>query len=347
MPPPPLCPSPSPRILVPCFTFPRRSSQEALRASSLNPIPSPVRSVFETGSRGTLMPRRGISVCLRGVQTPPQASAPTFIRPQAVPISIVSRRLASTWRKPPSPSPSPSPIAPQDRLHAAEPPPSTGPPRLIRYPPRPNPKTLLPPDYYPAPHYYTPPSPLGASALIAKHRAAAARRRGSRIPVLPFFQFRSSLAEVDFDSPIGWAAQQNPLTWQATKQSNNEALRQQRQESLPGSQQTDIGVHQARHDDQAPVTPSSQQDSMTQHSIAMPASGSGTGVVRQRANATHAPEKSHEHEHGQGHSHGLFGHSHSHSHDHGSPEEADRLIAALKGKGESAVPPARKVTCAG
>lgn len=34
------------------------------------------------------------------------------------------------------------------------------------------------------------------------------------------------------------------------------------------------------------------------------------------------------------HSHGILGHSHSHAHDHGSAEDADKLLAALKGKGD-------------
>lgn len=49
-------------------------------------------------------------------------------------------------------------------------------------------------------------------------------------------------------------------------------------------------------------------------------------------NASH--DHSHSHAAGHSHSHSLLGHSHDHSHAHGSPEEADRLIEALKGKGD-------------
>ncbi|PWN27384.1 cation efflux protein [Jaminaea rosea] len=58
------------------------------------------------------------------------------------------------------------------------------------------------------------------------------------------------------------------------------------------------------------------------------APGSG---LRQR---TKREEHEHDHDHSShSHSHSLLG-GHDHSHAHGSPEEADRLIAALKGKGD-------------
>lgn len=48
-----------------------------------------------------------------------------------------------------------------------------------------------------------------------------------------------------------------------------------------------------------------------------------------------AIHEKHDHaDHAHSHSHGILGHSHDHSHAHGSPEEADRLIEALKGKGD-------------
>lgn len=57
------------------------------------------------------------------------------------------------------------------------------------------------------------------------------------------------------------------------------------------------------------------------------------GGLRQRVVGEQAHDHDHDHEHG--HSHGWFGHSHSHAHGpEGSAEEADRLLAALKGKGD-------------
>lgn len=65
------------------------------------------------------------------------------------------------------------------------------------------------------------------------------------------------------------------------------------------------------------------------------AAASATAPPTRRRAPTKEQSASHDHEHSHSHSHGIFGgHSHSHSHDHGSPEEADRLIAALKGKGD-------------
>lgn len=66
-------------------------------------------------------------------------------------------------------------------------------------------------------------------------------------------------------------------------------------------------------------------------STALPAAaGDAATSLRKRA-----AEDKHTHTHGhEAHSHGILGHSHAHGHDHGSPEEADRLIAALKGKGD-------------
>lgn len=196
----------------------------------------------------------------------------------------------------------------------AQPPPSTGPPRLIRHPPA-HPTQehhLAPPlrdSFYPAPHYYTPPSPLGASVLIARNRAA--RRNRSRFDNLPLFQFRSSLAEVDFDSPSGWSAH-NSIGWQVQRQAERIRQQQQQQQNDPSSS-----------------TMSSASASSNAKTSAL--AGQGADTMTKRSGA-------HEHEQsqaaGHSHSHGLLGHSHDHSHAHGSPEEADRLIEALKGKGD-------------
>lgn len=215
--------------------------------------------------------------------------------------------LHNTTRRPDS-----KPFANEVRSNPspAQPPPSTGAPRLIRHPPVPSPSGSHASSAYPAPHYYSPPSPLGASALIAKQRAARGRSR-SRFDSLPLFQFRSSLAEVDFDSPVGW--------------DYREAIRQQQQQQQQ----------------QAQTNPSSTPDRSIRGMVASAqstsvASTGPTELAKRATTKTSAAEVQHRHseaEHKHEHSHGILGHSHHH-HDHGSPEEADRLIAALKGQGE-------------
>lgn len=56
----------------------------------------------------------------------------------------------------------------------------------------------------------------------------------------------------------------------------------------------------------------------------------------EKATTENGTEEHHKHEHAEhNHSHGMFGHSHSHAHgSEGSVEEADRLLKALKGKGD-------------
>ncbi|KDN37916.1 cation efflux protein [Tilletiaria anomala UBC 951] len=57
--------------------------------------------------------------------------------------------------------------------------------------------------------------------------------------------------------------------------------------------------------------------------------------IRQRtaANSNSAEKEGHAHPHAHSHSHRAFGHHHDHAHE-GSVEEADKLLAALQGKGD-------------
>ncbi|CAO1614060.1 unnamed protein product [Sympodiomycopsis kandeliae] len=234
----------------------------------------------------------------------------------------------------PSSDPASSPLHHQPP--PAQPPPSTGAPRLIRHQPIPHTShDGLPPSlrdlatsssFYPAPHYYTPPSPLGASVLIAKHRAA--RRNRSRFDSLPLFQFRSSLAEVDFDSPSGWSAH-NSIGWQL-----HQRLQHQQQQEQQKSSQQNIGSDSNTSSSTQIDPTSSPVTSSSLGSMSSSQAQSSAIGVDSKSQQLNKRTSGHDHEHSHGHSHGILGHSHDHSHAHGSPEEADRLIEALKGKGD-------------
>lgn len=90
------------------------------------------------------------------------------------------------------------------------------------------------------------------------------------------------------------------------------------------------GTQAAQSQSQSQLQSSSITDMSS--SIANSASQAET-QLKQRKDVKNGSQR-HDHSH-DGHSHGWLG-SHSHSHDHGgSAEEADNLLAALKGKGES------------
>lgn len=165
-----------------------------------------------------------------------------------------------------------------------------------------------------------PPSPLEASVLIAKQRAA--RRGRSRLDSLPLFQFRSSLAEVDFDSPLGWSAK-NPT---GLSSGSIPASKTQGEPSASSSSSTITGTMEGPS--------SSAPTSVSVATVSSRATAHTSSRTTARRSAAKQLRHDHsDHDHGHAHSHNIFG-GHSHSHDHASPEEADRLVAALKGKGD-------------
>ncbi|CAO1636925.1 unnamed protein product [Parajaminaea phylloscopi] len=251
-----------------------------------------------------------------------RASYPRFASTSAD--SKIARPLKTAKSNTPSrPSAKSSLDGPWTRVPhtAAQPPPSAGPLRLIRHPPT----SVFPnhhhPGSYPAPHYYVPPSPLGASVLIAKQKAA--RQRRSRFESVPLFQFRSSLAEVDFDSPLGWSAHNTVgLAGEISP-----SLQRKTNRSIDS---TAVSTSEVPTTASKPYTSNSSSLTADMTDKQVPAAAE----VRQRKVAhKHEHDHEHTHEHSHSHSHGIFG-GHSHSHSHGSPEEADRLIAAIKGKGD-------------
>lgn len=123
------------------------------------------------------------------------------------------------------------------------------------------------------------------------------------------------MAEVDFDSPAGW---------NAGGVSAASLLQQRGKDDISNisSQSLNLPIHpdQSQIQTQLQEKPTQLPEKM---STAEPS------TLRQRAPA----HDHHDHHDEHGHSHGILG-GHHHHHDHGSPEEADRLIAALKGKGD-------------
>ncbi|EPQ32091.1 uncharacterized protein PFL1_00288 [Pseudozyma flocculosa PF-1] len=194
-----------------------------------------------------------------------------------------------------------------------QPPRRPGPPRLVRYedhvnqPERSSPLSLYPRSFA-HPSY---PDPASYRAHLSSRRAPA-----SLFGLFP--SATSTAASLTLPPTTSVFAKQPP----PTSQSGNAAAA------------AAATSHAVEPYQPAASTPA-KLDSTMSSSTAVPAN---EGELRQRKGAAaeeDAGAAHHDHGHGDhDHKHSLFGHSHHHGHDHGSAEEADQLIAALKGKGD-------------
>ncbi|PWN50893.1 hypothetical protein IE53DRAFT_386781 [Violaceomyces palustris] len=203
------------------------------------------------------------------------------------------------------PKPSlPSSVAPPDHQPLSpspsppQPPPqSNGPPRLIRY----QSHSVYPPSY----SHSAFPDPTSYRAHLSSRRAPAS-----------LFSFFPSATAASIAQPSSIFAD-NPSSINSSKDSSPALT----EATVPASNPT--------------VKATSLAGTMSKSS-SISVSDTSAAVKRNSANG----QAKHDHDDQHSHSHGVAGwlgggHSHSHSHAHeGSVEEADKLLAALKGKGD-------------
>lgn len=205
----------------------------------------------------------------------------------------------------------PPPPPPLQQFTAAEPPPRHhGAPRLIRYPP---PEAAVPP----------PPPAAHPSNVFTYARAPSSR----------LFSFYNAVTATSATSRRSRGRSsvyyQPPHPLSATESSGPSSSPSSQPTGAVGSEAEQTPYSRQPPDDH----PSHQNGTMSSASSGASSSLADAGSQLRNRGGT-AAEATHDHNAHDGHAHGWFGHSHSHAHGaEGSAEDADKLLAALKGKG--------------
>ncbi|TKY90178.1 hypothetical protein EX895_000176 [Sporisorium graminicola] len=227
--------------------------------------------------------------------------------------SLTSARSKSTHHPTHQPSTTKSPVLPKpshiastlpSEEHAApptahpQPPPHQGPPRLVRYEAETNPHT---PSQHPLSLYPTSfshasyPDPVSYRAHLSNRRAPA-----SLFGLFPSTSATAAASVQASSDPFAYS--QTASRTASTPQDKSASMAASTSSVLDATKAGEAQLHQRKKNATAPST--------------------GEPDVAAKTNAV------------LGGNHHHHGHGHGHHHDHGSAEEADKLLDALKGKGD-------------